>query len=325
MRCWSASRSCRKSSKCWRGSTCLLKLTPGQTLLWSHKVRLQSLFVLQHSGRSLMGPVNWATSCIPKYKYHRPTGVMISRISLKNVQIAQCNHSQVSWYISPVWLRLSSVLCVCVGASVLLSHTSESYHLKTGKTMFGISLYHSTNPKTVIQASGRDEITCCWSFGWKCNQMLYKKFVRNLQWHYITLDTFSLLSSFIKRAKNDLIFFLMGSKYLPTPLYDATHTEPSFHPMDPGPLPSGSRGLLGLCWPTRTTGHRSVPSGQTQPRDTRSHLQERLADRDHHQRPQGVLHLREFRCSFLTRTWSPQSRPEGPNFRLCHTPRVWRL
>lgn len=47
------------------------------------------------------------------------------------------------------------VLCVCVlcvaGASVVLSHTSESYNVKTGKTFFGIPLYHSTNPKTVIQ------------------------------------------------------------------------------------------------------------------------------------------------------------------------------
>lgn len=57
MRCWSVSGSCRKSSRCWRGSTCLLRLTHGQTLPWSHKVRLQNLIVVQHSGRNLMGPV----------------------------------------------------------------------------------------------------------------------------------------------------------------------------------------------------------------------------------------------------------------------------
>ncbi|XP_075882148.1 sperm-associated antigen 4 protein-like isoform X2 [Nelusetta ayraudi] len=58
------------------------------------------------------------------------------------------------------------------GASVVLSHTSESYHLKTGKMMFGISLYHSTNPKIVIQAHSPLVPGDCWAFAGQHGQLV---------------------------------------------------------------------------------------------------------------------------------------------------------
>lgn len=162
----------------------------------------------------------------------------------------------------------------------MLSHTSDSYHVKTGKTMFGISLYHPTNPKIVIQVSVRDSATQCWSSGLSLGALRRRAVITASREKCTRTQQYMgylFKNSLIKNGKNLASVALMVTM---------PHTlSPCATPVYSGSLPPGPWSLLGLRRSTWTAGRRFVPPGQTQPRDPRPHFEECLNNRDHPECP----------------------------------------
>lgn len=143
--------------------------------------------------------------------------------------------------------------------------------------MFGISLYHSTNPKTVIQVSVRDGVTCCWPFGWICGQVIFLRLVTCLlvqqigekltnPSHYIGYIRLVCQKNCFNKGEKICYYWLQISAN--APVQRGTHWTlfPPFHPPFPlvsarltplwfqgtaGPLQANMDNWSSLC-PTRS-------------------------------------------------------------------------